>query len=258
MGSGASSHHRPQNNVVVFRADGDLSHLNREIVETLQVSKSEPLQVPVNIKRSSITLTETGNGVYTMRFIFDSLQNCLITVYYFGAEVVSQEMTTEYFTVYKKSDKQPQAFKFASGLGQSFPPNEIVLNLRQMTKKELSPASETKFPLILVIQTEDPALPYQSTFIKFDKHEGSCTHSVVKQKIHEPTQVWELWPVYNQAENGSSSECIICLERPACVTLMPCQHMCMCSPCGEHLGQAQVKKCPICRSLVKTIVNINA
>eukprot|EP00054_Salpingoeca_dolichothecata_P030130 m.242730 g.242730 ORF g.242730 m.242730 type:complete len:71 (+) comp26598_c1_seq24:635-847(+) len=38
-------------------------------------------------------------------------------------------------------------------------------------------------------------------------------------------------------------ECVVCLCEPACVTLLPCRHQCLCETCLPKMHE----KCPLCR-----------
>ncbi|KAF2351203.1 Leucine-rich repeat [Trinorchestia longiramus] len=42
-------------------------------------------------------------------------------------------------------------------------------------------------------------------------------------------------------------DCVVCLERPSCLVLLPCGHVCLCSTCAGPLTE-----CPICRALIST------
>ena len=71
--------------------------------------------------------------------------------------------------------------------------------------------------------------------------------------------------------NDDGKECVICLSAPRFVLLLPCRHLCLCSPCAEafrwqgtrnqagYSGQGprpERAKCPICRGLVDGCVKI--
>jgi len=56
-------------------------------------------------------------------------------------------------------------------------------------------------------------------------------------------------------ENEIGRECVICMSEPRDTTVLPCKHMCLCSSCAEVLRH-QSNKCPICRSTVKSMIEI--
>lgn len=63
-------------------------------------------------------------------------------------------------------------------------------------------------------------------------------------------------PSRSEAEDNSSNECAVCLERtPDCV-LYTCGHMCMCYECAVHLHQRMDATCPICRQPIVDIIKI--
>lgn len=53
----------------------------------------------------------------------------------------------------------------------------------------------------------------------------------------------------------SDRKCKICGEREACVLLLPCRHLCLCSGCGS--GSQQLQACPICNSSMTATLHVN-
>ena len=49
----------------------------------------------------------------------------------------------------------------------------------------------------------------------------------------------------SNAEDGDSS-CVVCLERPRCVVVLPCRHLSLCEACASGLAS-----CPMCRGEVR-------
>lgn len=45
-------------------------------------------------------------------------------------------------------------------------------------------------------------------------------------------------------------ECLICMENPHDVILVPCGHYCLCKECSSRIGG----KCPLCRSVVDLVI----
>ena len=45
---------------------------------------------------------------------------------------------------------------------------------------------------------------------------------------------------------GGDASCVVCLERPRAVVLLPCRHLSMCALCA-----AGVSTCPMCRFAVE-------
>ena len=75
------------------------------------------------------------------------------------------------------------------------------------------------------------------------------------------------------AEKGKQT-CIVCMERPKSVLVLPCRHLCMCAECARQLldqarrrsererrtasGVGVPPKCPICRGDVKETMDVFA
>ena len=62
----------------------------------------------------------------------------------------------------------------------------------------------------------------------------------------EPARSDPAGPPPRAVEEGGDASCVVCLERPRAVVLLPCRHLSMCALCA-----AGVSTCPICRSAVE-------
>mmetsp|Transcript_2166 Transcript_2166/g.7558 ORF Transcript_2166/g.7558 Transcript_2166/m.7558 type:complete len:84 (-) Transcript_2166:62-313(-) len=47
--------------------------------------------------------------------------------------------------------------------------------------------------------------------------------------------------------------CVVCLEKPKSVVLLPCRHSCLCEECAEA---QQWERCPLCREVVEDTLRI--
>ncbi|KAG2261014.1 hypothetical protein Bca52824_068093 [Brassica carinata] len=59
--------------------------------------------------------------------------------------------------------------------------------------------------------------------------------------------------VGGEGVTGVGSGCKRCGEREACVLVLPCRHLCLCSVCGSVLLQT----CPVCDSAMNASVHVN-
>jgi predicted nucleic acid-binding protein len=48
------------------------------------------------------------------------------------------------------------------------------------------------------------------------------------------------------SDDQSNAVCVVCMEHPKCIVLLPCRHMCLCENCGES-APAKLCQCPMCR-----------
>ena len=108
----------------------------------------------------------------------------------------------------------------------------------------------------------------QTTYAFLEKHEDACSVKVCKQTIWVQGLAYELQEIYGlenanaQGRSGGDGagddigrECVICMSEPRDTTLLPCRHMCLCHDCAQML-RAQTNKCPICRTQVKSLLEI--
>ncbi|KAJ1986822.1 ubiquitin-protein transferase activity protein [Coemansia spiralis] len=118
------------------------------------------------------------------------------------------------------------------------------------------------------ISTESPDPPNsQISFIDFFK--DGASHIIprcVKQKLfidgklyvqHEIFGLNEIIDSRSGVDKTDSMQCAICLSDERDTVLLPCRHLCMCRECANTYRQ-QSNKCPICRTVVETILHIES
>ena len=60
------------------------------------------------------------------------------------------------------------------------------------------------------------------------------------------------WALEKQnSSHESTISCIVCLDEPKQVLLLPCKHLCVCNSCAVILQQQPPFLCPICRASVE-------
>jgi hypothetical protein len=59
--------------------------------------------------------------------------------------------------------------------------------------------------------------------------------------------------VTDHTSPGYSAACVICLEAPPTMVVVPCGHMCLCEKCADKVA----KTCPICRRSNITIIKVH-
>lgn len=64
-------------------------------------------------------------------------------------------------------------------------------------------------------------------------------------------------PVSKGDEAHKGADCIVCMTSSATTVALPCRHLCLCGDCAVLL-QARSNRCPICRSNVLKLVNIES
>ncbi|KAJ1728676.1 hypothetical protein LPJ72_005358 [Coemansia sp. Benny D160-2] len=107
----------------------------------------------------------------------------------------------------------------------------------------------------------------QISFINF--HKEGTSHLVprcAKQKLcidgvlyvqHEIFGLNELFDVQARVDTAESTQCAICLSDERDTVILPCRHLCMCRECANTYRQ-QSNKCPICRTVVESILHIES
>lgn len=57
-------------------------------------------------------------------------------------------------------------------------------------------------------------------------------------------------------KSNETNCCVVCRDRPKCVLLLPCKHLCMCEECAEFIGAMRQAFCPLCRSTVNKQLSV--
>lgn len=69
-----------------------------------------------------------------------------------------------------------------------------------------------------------------------------------QNRIKSRSPINKTSPVLNKS--NESICCVVCRDRPKCVLLLPCKHLCMCEECAEFIAGMRQAFCPLCRSTV--------
>jgi len=270
----------PQNGNAPTRGDGWFWGGNRDLafLTTLgtggrppppQVHQASTVRCPVNLNRSSLQLIpidEANKNKYKLQFMFDASDSCSIQVYYAVTEVIGEEGEPTFIP-----EQVRTPVHYERGLGQVFeqPPSEY-LDTSVFKEEELQMNQELGFfPVVIVITSDPPVVmtdtkkismaTTQTTFAALI-HCADDTYAIkpIRQKIRYAGKsylVHEIFGLENADSDGSAKDCVICMTEPRDTTVLPCRHMCLCSGCAEVLRH-QSNKCPICRSTVKSMVEI--
>lgn len=54
-------------------------------------------------------------------------------------------------------------------------------------------------------------------------------------------------------------KCVVCQDRKKSVLIMPCKHLCLCVLCADQIARSRMagrRVCPLCRTRIKTIMNV--
>ena len=47
------------------------------------------------------------------------------------------------------------------------------------------------------------------------------------------------------------AECVVCMDAPKVVAMVPCMHMCACEACAQSLLHVSPPRCPVCRAPIE-------
>lgn len=69
--------------------------------------------------------------------------------------------------------------------------------------------------------------------------------------------------LFSQYDSGdeecdeSGGDCVVCMNEQRDTLILPCRHLCLCSPCAENI-RFQASNCPICRSPFRALLQVRA
>jgi hypothetical protein len=59
-------------------------------------------------------------------------------------------------------------------------------------------------------------------------------------------------------DDDDAHVCVVCMEEPRSIVLVPCGHMALCKDCCQTIIVEQQKKCPMCQQDVEYHVEVDA
>lgn len=234
------------------------------------VQTSQHIRTDINLQRDSLTVTqdESDPHIYTVSCVVDTTVACVLKIYY----VATRKPGGGYRA---KSDKVT-SIQLGAGLAQlCTQPVEEGIRVSDCSSRELSySAGATSWPIVVTLETldDDPQhKQIQTTFGSFDRAtSGVYTAKAIKQEIMLRGTVYVLQEIYGMGRGDRAqpprpqsidevqddgSDCVVCMNEPREVMVLPCRHMCLCQGCADML-RFQSNKCPICRSMVQSLLRV--
>lgn len=227
---------------------------------------SQVLQNPAHMRGKTISLAPGQHaGPMTLRFTFDSLAACVVTVYRSALLAPGQHGTWEVESAAWSSPPAP----FPAGLGQTHAIEwETLWHSQAMSATFESEAKHC--PLLVELKVEDEngtATSIEWTICQLltarSGSAGKTRAEVVCQLIRSNSQVLELREVFGSepaaGDDSTRQDCIVCQSEPRDTAVLPCRHMCLCSRCSDYIRtrtQFHSYKCPICREKIGRMMRV--
>ncbi|KAJ1349205.1 hypothetical protein KIN20_004675 [Parelaphostrongylus tenuis] len=79
-----------------------------------------------------------------------------------------------------------------------------------------------------------------------------------RQNQDQPVRRRSTSSILSAAEqaNNERVQCCICIYREKSVLLRPCNHLCLCETCLQAVLNVSPPRCPICRELIHSHLNV--
>lgn len=250
-----------------FRADLSslLSFPYRTNFPPPSIHEATTVKSTVNVNKDTLQLVRDENfpNHYRIKFVYDATTPCTIRVNFLVKDTIAG--------IQARSETPSVVGEKGFGIVFTQPP-EHYLDTSLYSQEDLSyTANSTSFPVAIAIQSisDEPSKSDDSNIILSQTTFATLLHcaddsyaiKVVKQRFPHLGHMYNLHDIFGldytgERESEGSRECVVCLSEPRDTTILPCNHLCLCSACAE-LMRTQTNKCPICRAPVKKLLTIH-
>lgn len=244
----------------------------------------------VNIRKDSLKLVripeavklkpddnqeDTSTGKYNLEFIFDSDVKCMVKIFYFATE----EISNGHLSYHSRTPQlTSETFTYERGANQTFQQSSHVIEPAafQDAEWQYSPDKE-EIPVVIQCSAEDddntPHAHLTYAVVERSSVDGCYIIKPLKQKQFVHGLCYLLQEIYgienkntekskdeedpDDEVEDSGAECVICMSDMRDTLILPCRHLCLCSTCAESL-RFQASSCPICRSPFRALLQIRA
>ena len=135
-----------------------ISSGNQKPLPTATVPSAPQLSTDVYVLRNSISLEADPSkpAILWLDFQFDSKCPCLVTVFFYCAEVLDAAWVTREYRLYSYNSDSPhtqakRSFNFGAGMGQKFPSKTISLDTTDVPETVLVCKDRKTYPLVVEI-----------------------------------------------------------------------------------------------------------
>jgi E3 ubiquitin-protein ligase MGRN1 len=219
------------------------------------VTSVPTLQLNSHLTSSSLSVVSSEYD-FVFTFKFDSLVKGTMSIYFFAAESVNPKGVTECYYIDTERYPSPITKSFPAELNQDCNEN-LLFDLNKYSSQELSFSDRKTYPLIIELRTDDATNIIESTYIKFRLNGTQWQPELMKQKFTYGSDVFEINEIYGHAGiEEETKECVVCLTNLKETLVVPCDHMCLCMECANIMRSQYDSKCPMCRTVVQSLMNI--
>jgi len=237
-------------------------------VEQPSLLMSQVLKNPAHVRAKTMMLKPGQHGEpMTLRFIFDTIAPCLVTVYRSALLVPDVQGGWEVESAAWSSPSLP----FEAGLGQSY---EVAWeSLWQSQAVSATFDSDARHcPLLVELRVEEVEKSMSSSvewticqlLTARNNSSGNTRIEVVSQQLcngsNQALELLELFGSETTADGTARQDCIVCQSEPRDTAVLPCRHMCLCSRCSDYIRtrtQYSSYKCPICREKIGRMMRLD-
>ncbi|SBT70549.1 RING zinc finger protein, putative [Plasmodium malariae] len=242
----------------------------------INIQRTSVVRNSVNLRKKTLRIINNGNNVYLINFVFDSLYDVDISIYF----CCNEEFTKTQETCYCPTKYKTVTTIYPKQINQIYlsrPEEGINLNLFDINDLKWKPSYEYIIPILIVLKAIGAPVPqaqYNYAYLQEIDVKNNNTgygekYKIVlyRQKIQFGIRYFEVQEIFgieksSEAQSNpvsgflSGRECVICLTEERDTAILPCRHMCLCNVCA-NVVRMQNTKCPICRQDVRGLLQIS-
>lgn len=230
-------------------------------IQNSLVNTATAMKCHSSINKASTNLVSNVDQPNILSIEFDILTTyeCQLTIYFFAQEIFDVKGVPSYYVDTTKFPP-PQYFKIFAG-NQTFR-NLCFIDTSLYSIDDLFFKNKQIYPIIIEIfpysQPENNFLQAQTTYYSFSRNKDSLMLKPIRQKFTNNGISYELMEIFGSSPENQhdSRDCIICMSETKDTVIMPCAHVCLCTPCSILMQKEGKDKCPICRSAIKSYMKI--
>ncbi|KAK6589653.1 RING domain [Cryptosporidium xiaoi] len=262
-----------------YLPNGDFYNQDKRFIN---ISKSRAIQNLCHINGQTINYFPAENELV---FEYDCIMDSLLKIYNNEALTLDENIVLNNNPIYKKEILKSLRKNITLNLKDINLSKEFVLELKPIgvesckhKTKHLEPQSNKNYNNLDSNYTTQLTFCRQITESESnntrDKRINTNKIEIRRQCVIYKGKAFEIRNVYGLSSNSKESansqiledrtnnknkheseSCVVCLTNYRETILLPCRHACLCSDCSKMLLK-MAHDCPICRSQIHSIVNI--
>jgi len=183
---------------------------------------------------------------------------CKLKVHYFCREEVDPGTNLKTFRTSIGPIAQPIEIYLPPAHHEPIPEASIPIPFDAL--EDLIPCTESEaiIPMLIEISPIDGFnAQAEISYLSFTHERDLWKPKLQKQLFFLRNRYFLLHELYGAPrEREERVECVVCMSEKRTVVVLPCRHVCICAHCAKVMSRKKGGKCPICRALVESFMQL--